>query len=146
MTEKQNNQGIALTSVKVQASTCLKCCSGTLKDLWKKKTVSTNFNKLKQYCKEEWDRMSSQWRERLAVIQRLHFSFWGAHLHIANGMLRPDSLQLTMLESCQMHGFWATPCSLHAHMVIVKRYVHPKIKPFLLFVLDCDQDHNFQIN
>lgn len=37
MTEKQNNQGIALTSVKVQASTCLKCCSGTLKDLWKKK-------------------------------------------------------------------------------------------------------------
>lgn len=57
MTEKQNNQGIALTSVKVQASTCLKCCSGTLKDLWKKKTVSTNFNKLKQYCKEEWDRM-----------------------------------------------------------------------------------------
>lgn len=79
MTEKQNNQGIALTSVKVQASTCFKCCSGTLKDFWKKKTVSTNFNKLKQYCKEEWDRMSSQWRERLAESYRGCISVFGVY-------------------------------------------------------------------
>ena len=57
--------------VKVQTSTWLKCCRGTLKELHNQ--MPTNQNELKQPGKDEWTKVPPQWCERLMMLNRNHY-------------------------------------------------------------------------